>query len=256
MDEYTGLANAGDFAQVMEPEQVVGLTYAPPARTVLGLDLSHNQGYIEVENLPEWVKFAIIRLSSGYGRFFYDRYWPTYYGQLRERMFLGAYHYLYTAGWLDNIRKFAAAYRLGDFPLGAWLDVEQQGLNEYIVKNALDEFAQVTGESFRGIYTSCYMWRQLVQNPGWSTDYDLWTAHWGSVSAPCVPPPWEAWRFWQYTNRGSVSGIAGYVDLNKFFGNLDELSDYAGNNKPPQPIKQRYIIEVDGHCPVKVLPVQ
>jgi len=48
----------------------------------------------------------------------------------------------------------------------------------------------------------------------------LWVAHWG-VNAPTVPAQnWggRSWTFWQYTNCGSVPGISGCVDLDRFNG--------------------------------------
>jgi len=36
-------------------------------------------------------------------------------------------------------------------------------------------------------------------------------------------PDGRAWTFWQYADRGRISGIEGPVDLNVFFN--DKLSD-------------------------------
>ena len=49
----------------------------------------------------------------------------------------------------------------------------------------------------------------------------LWIAHWTTASAPTVPADaWggNGWSFWQYTSSGSVPGITGRVDLDRFNG--------------------------------------
>ena len=51
----------------------------------------------------------------------------------------------------------------------------------------------------------------------------LWVAHWG-VSCPNLPKPWGRLRFWQYSDKGSVSGISGAVDLDMYNGPLSELA--------------------------------
>jgi lysozyme len=42
----------------------------------------------------------------------------------------------------------------------------------------------------------------------------LWVAHW-DVLKPTVPSPWSDWTFWQYTNKGSVPGVTGPVDVSR-----------------------------------------
>ncbi|CAB1242800.1 Endolysin [Clostridiaceae bacterium BL-3] len=44
------------------------------------------------------------------------------------------------------------------------------------------------------------------------TKYPLWVANYGA-SAPCFTL-WSKYAIWQYTNKGQISGMFGYVDLN------------------------------------------
>ena len=58
--------------------------------------------------------------------------------------------------------------------------------------------------------------------------YDLWIAQWTYDTS--VRPDtgiWGDWDFWQYSNKGSVPGIAGNVDLNLLNGNVDDLRTYV-----------------------------
>ena len=40
---------------------------------------------------------------------------------------------------------------------------------------------------------------------------------------PTVPLGWTSWAFWQFTQTGTVPGIATSVDLNLFQGSLQDL---------------------------------
>ncbi len=71
------------------------------------------------------------------------------------------------------------------------------------------------------IYTNPTFWQTYMGNTSWfaANGYPvLWIAHWGSTS-PSVPGSnWggHGWTFWQYSNCGSVPGIAGCVDLDRY----------------------------------------
>ena len=45
--------------------------------------------------------------------------------------------------------------------------------------------------------------------------YPLWVADW-EVDSPRVYENWASWTGWQYTDRGEVPGITGYVDRDRF----------------------------------------
>ncbi|MEB3828613.1 GH25 family lysozyme [Phormidium sp. CCY1219] len=64
------------------------------------------------------------------------------------------------------------------------------------------------------IYTYPSFWDR-IGNPKEFSDYPLWIAHY-QTDNPWVPGGWDGWTFWQYTDRGAVSGIAGGVDINWF----------------------------------------
>jgi lysozyme len=44
----------------------------------------------------------------------------------------------------------------------------------------------------------------------------LWLAQYGP--SPILPPGWDAWALWQYTDKGEVDGIGGTVDRSRFNG--------------------------------------
>jgi GH25 family lysozyme M1 (1,4-beta-N-acetylmuramidase) len=71
------------------------------------------------------------------------------------------------------------------------------------------------------IYASPSFWQTYMGNTRWFADNGypvLWVAHWG-VTNPSVPATnWggRSWTFWQYTDNGTVPGITGGVDLNRY----------------------------------------
>lgn len=78
------------------------------------------------------------------------------------------------------------------------------------------------------VYTSPSFWSRIDGIEKLTTSHlfaDLWIAHWG-VRLPSVPRHWDNWSFWQTSEKGTVDGIAGNVDLDVFNGSLDELLAY------------------------------
>ena len=72
------------------------------------------------------------------------------------------------------------------------------------------------------IYASPSFWSNKMGNTGWfaANGYTtLWIAHWTSAVAPTLPASnWggRGWTFWQYTSSGTVPGISGRVDLDRY----------------------------------------
>jgi GH25 family lysozyme M1 (1,4-beta-N-acetylmuramidase) len=86
------------------------------------------------------------------------------------------------------------------------------------------------------IYCSAEYWAELG-NPAWSlaSDVDLILKRYApGPGAP--PPPWSAYTIWQKSEKGTVAGISGPVDLDEFVGDEAALTAYAAAASPaPQP---------------------
>ena len=196
-----------------------------------GIDVSHWQGTID------WVKvagagkrFAIIKATDSTD-FVDDRYVFNHTNAKANGLWTGAYHFARpdaSAG--DAVAEadwFASHIGLSAGDLIPALDLEQNGglgvtALQTWVKAFLDRVTSVTGVKPM-IYTSPNFWKnsmgdsRALADAGYKT---LWVAHWG-VSAPTVPAQnWggNGWTFWQYTSDGSVPGISGRVDLDRYNG--------------------------------------
>lgn len=120
-----------------------------------------------------------------------------------------------------------------------WLDVEdncQKNLgirlisiiNNYaeVILNAGLEFGVYTGESFYKTYIKPYG----------GMKYPLWIARYGKNNGKMeakYQPQLAGMVGWQYTSRGSVSGISGNVDMNIWYKELNDLNQptdaHSGN---------------------------
>jgi len=100
----------------------------------------------------------------------------------------------------------------------------------------LQTVEQLTGRTPM-IYVSPSFWEYYLGNSTAFTRYPLWIANYG-VSSPRVPGGWPTWTFWQRTSTGSVSGISGNVDMNRFNGTsaqLAALANTTGGSSAPVP---------------------
>ncbi|GAA2332337.1 hypothetical protein GCM10010431_64080 [Streptomyces kunmingensis] len=80
------------------------------------------------------------------------------------------------------------------------------------------------------ICTSPSWWNSCTGGwTGMSTRSPLWVAHWTSAGSPGIPQGFPYWTVWQYTSTGSVSGISGNVDRDRFSGDRSRLLALANN---------------------------
>jgi len=197
-----------------------------------GIDVSHWQGTIDWGRVAAAGKrYAFIKASEDID--FVDWKYQTNRAQAKAvGLLVGAYHFARperipgdAAAEADH---FLDTARMTSGELLPVLDLEVTGglspseLQRWAAE-FLDRVYQRTG--VRGIiYTSPSFWRNALGNTSWfsSNGYRvLWVAHWTTASAPSLPAGgWggNGWTFWQYTSSGSVPGISGRVDLNRYNG--------------------------------------
>ena len=208
-----------------------------PGAILEGIDVSHWQGTIDWTKVAgASKKFAIIKATDGQvqsdGKLYTDPLYATNHANAKAAgLWTGAYHFARPGANAGDAALeadfFAARVNLGVGDLVPALDLEDSGglsiaALQTWVKAFLDEVTAKTGARPM-IYTSPAFWKkymgdsQALADAGYKT---LWVAHWG-VSSPTVPANnWggHGWTFWQYTSDGSVAGIAGRVDLDRFNG--------------------------------------
>lgn len=77
-------------------------------------------------------------------------------------------------------------------------------------------------EALTGVKPLIYINQSLMNGHSWTPvidgDFGLWLADWdGQADGPGVDTPWPSVAMRQYTDAGSVIGLAGHVDLDVFY---------------------------------------
>ena len=226
---------AGSHAQ----PNAVGTTSDATTR-LEGIDVSQWQGTINWPLVAGAGKaFAIIKATQG--RTFNDPTYATNHaGAKAAGLWTGAYHFAEPdATANDAIAEadhFVSIINLGARDLIPALDLEQSGglsvaaLQAWVIAWMGEVTAKIGIRPM--IYTSPNFWTVYMGNTtvladaGYKT---LWIAHWG-VTSPTIPANnWggHGWTFWQYTSSGSVPGITGRVDLDRYNGADLTLQAYS-----------------------------
>ena len=209
-----------------------------PAPTRLeGIDVSVWQGTIDWARVATaGKKFAIIRASAG--TLTKDTtYAANRSGAKAAGLKIAAYHYanpdtatndaLNEANWFLSLATPARGEMIPalDLEVTNGLSVSQM---QAWASTWLQRVSSVLGVKPM-IYTSPNFWStymgdtQSFANAGYKV---LWIAHWG-VSQPRIPANnWggNGWTFWQYTSDGTVPGISGRVDLDRYNGSVLDSS--------------------------------
>ncbi len=197
----------------------------PPPGATPGIDVSRYQGTIDwAQVAASGQRFVIAKATEG--RSYVD---PTYAtnraGAVAAGLVFGAYHFarpdLHPNDPIGEADHFVDTAQLGPGNIVPVLDLERSGdltqakLTAWILA-WLGEVAARTGVRPM-VYTSPNGWANRTGDTTAVADagYRLWIANW-FVSEPTVPAnDWEGngWAFWQYSDCGTVPGIAGCVDL-------------------------------------------
>ena len=194
---------------------------------VFGIDVSQYQGNIKWESIKlihnEFpVGFIFIRATMGALKkdTKFNKNWK---GALKQNKPFGAYHYFRPN---ENATKQAQNFirtvklRSGDLP--PVLDIEEHPRNKSMaeLKSELKIWLDLVEAHYKVkpiIYSSDKFFTHFLEKefngyPLWIANYNTWMKN-----------PKEHWDIWQFSERGKVNGINGYVDLNIFHGNLSKL---------------------------------
>lgn len=226
----------GDGELVDEVEQ--GVKVCADGEVLEGIDVSAYQPNVDWNKVKGSGRaFAIIKATeaTGYVNKYFAQDWV---GVAAVGMVRGAYHYFH-----PDIDPIAQANHMLDImgPLGPYdlpptIDVEESGgLQPAAIQNSVFKFVErvheVSGKK-PIVYTSPYFWNSVVgAPPGIEEKAHLWVANWG-VECPDVPKGWSDWPLWQYSSTGSVPGVSGNCDLDRFNGNWAQLLAFAAGGAP------------------------
>ena len=196
---------------------------------VCGIDVSHFQGQIDWEKVAgSGVKFAFIKATDGAAgtdaRF--DANWRE---AKAAGVRSGAYHFFRAEQDAEQqarlfVRKLNDDW--GELPAVLDFEVLGQATAEQAIDGAVRWMELVEAASGKRpmLYTGPSFWKAQAKDSAAFCDYPLWIAHYTSGAHPSLPAAWKQWTFWQHSEQGSVPGITGPVDLDRFYGNAMELA--------------------------------
>jgi lysozyme len=200
----------------------------PGGSTVEGVDVSKYEGDIDWNAVKQSGRaFAFIRVSDGLTH--YDAYFDTNWSNAQTAgVYRGAYQFFRPNEDATAQADLLLSHGGGNGEIPPVLDVEvSDGAAGATIRAGVNKWSnhiqQATGRT-PIIYTAPGFWASV--GGGHETD-TLWVANWG-VSCPSMPSSWTHWSFWQYSDHGSVPGISGGVDINRFNGSLADLAAFAG----------------------------
>jgi lysozyme len=210
-----------------------------------GFDVSSNQGSLDWEAVGQnELSFAYLRATIGAhtADSHFSGNWLRSGGTKLQR---GAYHFFWPladpAEQATNYIRSVGQLHPGDLPPAldieeaylktnphqdVWMTVARDNRLPMLV-NWLTRVEHATG--MRPIIYSRqnYIETLLGDAAGELSTYPLWIAEYTDAARPSIPSNWGDWTFWQYSDRGSIRGIKGNVDLNTFNGDLARLKGLA-----------------------------
>lgn len=190
---------------------------------IRGLDVSHYQKVIEWDKVPkEQYKFIFMKATEGEdmvdNRFNYN--WSS---AKNNGFLVGAYHFFVTSSTgKDQANNFINTVPVEDDALPPVIDIEiSKDKDKESVRKNLTEMIDMFWKVYKKkpiLYVTYDTYNVFVM--GYFDECDIWIRD--IIKHPNLKDRRE-WKFWQYSNRGRVSGIDSYVDKNVFYGSEDDF---------------------------------
>lgn len=194
---------------------------------VFGIDVSTYQEDIDwqkVNTINDQFPIDFVFIRATMGEKGVDDKFNRNWSKIHNRAILrGAYHYFRpNENSVKQAKNFIRKVRLHPGDLPPVLDIEehpkQQSMDSLKVglKRWLDEVEEhykvkpilYSGDKFY----SDFLEKEFANYILWIANYNFW-----------IENPKEHWTFWQFSEKGSVTGIRGNVDLNIYNGKITEL---------------------------------
>ena len=182
---------------------------------IKGIDVSEWQGDINWKKVKNaGIKFAMVRTS--YGQRSLDKtYIANIKGAQSAGIDVGVYHYCYAKTVEEakaEARHFVNTIKPYTLTYPAVLDLEdpsQANLGKTLLTDMAIAFMDIVKDA--GYYPMLYSFKYWLESKidfSRLKEYDIWLAQWATK------PTWAGnIGIWQYTDKGEVDGINGYVDL-------------------------------------------
>lgn len=200
-----------------------------------GIDVSHYQSEIDWQMLKKQeIEFVYIKATEG-SSYVDKKFKKNWKGVQSAGITAGAYHFFsFDSSALSQAKNFIKTVGNLSGKLVPMVDVEYYADKEnnspdekYVVAQ-LQEFLDILEEKYGKkpiIYTTYKVYHKYIQKE--FGQYPLWIRN-------VYYPPSDIdrkWQFWQYSDIGNIKGIKGDVDLNVFYGTMEEFEQFIYSGK-------------------------
>ena len=183
-----------------------------------GIDVSKHQGRIDWHTISRNKKVEFVYLKATEGATYVS---PVYYTNLaeakRNKIHVGCYHfYRTTSGAYEQFENFKAHVKAGEQQLLPLIDVEKIGnYGSQRLVDSLTVFLRLVEKHYK-VRPMLYTYQQFYNNhlAGSFTKYPLFIAKYSDEEPQLIDNAKAT--LWQFSDRGSMVGINGRVDLDKF----------------------------------------
>lgn len=188
---------------------------------VHGIDLSHYQGEVFWETIGANTKMAYVYLKATEGG---DRIDDMYERNInlahRYGLKVGSYHfYRPKTEQQKQLENFKTQCLPGEQDLIPMIDIEtKQGLGTEEFCDSLMKFLDLVEEAYKQkplLYTGKNFYNKYLQ--GKVDEYQLMIAQY-TDQEPVLADERD-FTLWQYTGKGRIVGVSGYIDKSRFMGN-------------------------------------
>ena len=185
-----------------------------------GIDVSKHQGKIDWEKVAKDPNIKFVYIKATEGRTLVDKRYRTNIASARKAgMKVGSYHFFTSnrsaRDQFDNFRRNVHHDQQDLIPM---VDVEEsgcRGASRAQLQESLGEFMQLVKKEYGKyplLYSQYRFYNQLLA-PEFNK-YFIFIARYSSAEP--VLHGGGKHNIWQYSERGKVDGIKGYVDLDRF----------------------------------------
>jgi lysozyme len=193
----------------------------------IGLDVSEYQGeirWLDVDTLEQKYPLHFVFVRATVGRDRIDRQFDqNWLGAKANKMIRGAYHYYRpNENSVEQAALFIRTVKLEKGDLPPVLDIEKLPKNQSIdsLKIGLKRWLKIVEAHYKVrpiIYTGEKYYDDFLKEE--FSDYLFWIANYNFYREKIG----NDWLFWQFTEKASIPGIKGNVDINIYNGDLQQL---------------------------------
>lgn len=210
------------FASLVRAQADFSIQCEDTCTHIHGLDISHYQGSVVWKAIGDNSKQFFVYLKASEGGDNIDKRYVQNVEMARAAgLKVGTYHfYRPRRPQEEQLQNFAAQCKDKYQDLIPMIDVEvNAGLSRTALCDSLHKFLELVEKEYHQkplIYTYTNFYNQYLYDE--FDDYIVWIAQYNNSRMPELRDGHDIFA-WQYTSKGRINGVTGYVDKNRILGN-------------------------------------